>query len=111
MKKRPLLIALAHDSIHEVFQVKKIIDEEALLREYPLLKETLPMTLKIFVDDELCGYYEGMAHKSVLQNIIHGAKIAAFEDKSSQPLTLTQYFNAEIEISLQTPEGVISHRA
>ena len=36
---------------------------------------------------------------------------AAFEDKNFEPLTLSEYFEIEIEIALQTAEGVISHRA
>ncbi|MEN4053835.1 MULTISPECIES: AMMECR1 domain-containing protein [Sulfurimonas] len=107
----PLLIQLAHDSIIEVLQSKNSIDKKALLKEYPLLGETLPITLKIFLDDELRGYYEDMAHLSLLDNIVVGAKKAAFEDINFTPLTLSEYFEIEIEISLQTPEGVISHRA
>ena len=108
---RPLLIQLAHDSILEVLQSKNSIDKEALLKEYPLLGETLPLTLKIYLDDELRGYYEDMANLCVVESIAIGAKKAAFEDKNFEPLTLSEYFEIEIEISLQTPEGVISHRA
>ncbi len=108
---RSLLIQLAHDSINEVFQAQNLIKKASLLSEYPLLNESIPMTLKIFVDGELHGYYEDLATKTLLENIIIGTKIAAFEDKNSEPLTLSEYLEAEIEISLQTPEGVISHRA
>jgi len=108
---RSLLIQLAYDSIKEILQTKKLIDREEILHQYPLLKETIPMTLKIFVEDELHGYYEDMAHKSLFENILLGAKIAAFEDPNSQPLKVSEFLKAEIEISLQTPEGVISHRA
>ena len=111
MSQRPFLIQLAHDSINEVFQAKHFIDKETLLEQYPPLKESIPMTLKIFVDDELHGYYEDVAKKPLIENIILGAKIAAFEDENSEPLTLSEYLEAEIELTLQTPEGIISHRA
>ncbi len=107
----PLLIQLAHDSILEVLQSKNSIDKESLLKEYPLLEEMVPMTLKIFLNNELRGYYENMAHLCVVDAIIIGAKKAAFEDKNFEPLTLSEYFEIEIEIALQTAEGVISHRA
>ncbi len=107
---RSILIQLAHDSINEVFQAKNSIDRDALLREYPLLNESIPMTLKIFVGNELRGYYEDLATKSLLENIIIGAKKAAFEDTRSAPLKTTEYPGAEIELALQTPEGIISHR-
>jgi len=108
---RSFLIQLAYDSIHEVFEAKNIIDKEAILKEYPLLNESIPMTIKLFSDGEVCGYYEDMATKTVLENILLGAKFAAFEDKNSSTLTLSKYFKLEIEIALQTPEGVISHKA
>ena len=108
---RSVLIQLAHDSIAEVFQAKNLIEKEQLLRTYPLLNESIPVTIKIFVDEALHGYYEDLATKTLLENIIIGSKIAAFEDESSEPLTLSEYLEAEMEISLQTPEGVISHRS
>ena len=107
---RPFLLQLAHDSISEVLEAKNILDFDAILREYPPLKEAIPMTLKIFVKEELRGYYEDMATKSLLENIITGAKKAAFEDPASTPLRVTEYFDAEIELTLQTPQGIISHR-
>ncbi|QOP44874.1 AMMECR1 domain-containing protein [Sulfurimonas paralvinellae] len=108
---RPFLIQLAHESINEVFQARNLIDKDALLKQYPPLQESVVMTLKIIVDDEVRGYYEDIATKPLIDNIINGAKIAAFEDTNSEPLTLSEYLEAEIELSLQTPEGVISHRA
>jgi len=108
---RPFLIQLTHDSINEVFQAKNLIDKKALLKQYPPLKESIPMTLKIIVDDEVRGYYEDVATKPLIDNIINGAKIAAFEDVNSEPLTLSEYLKAEIELTLQTLEGIISHRA
>jgi AMMECR1 domain-containing protein len=108
---RSFLIQLAYDSINEVLQAKNIIDTKAILKEYPLLNESIPMTIKLFSDGEICGYYEDLATKTVLENIFLGAKIAAFEDKKSSPLTLSKYAALEIEIALQTPEGVISHKA
>ena len=109
--KRSFLIQLAYDSIEEVIQAKNFIDKKAILEKYPLLNESLPLTIRLYLKDEICGYYEDLATKKVLDNIIFGAKIAAFEDKNSSPLTLSEYMNVEIEISLQTPQGVISHRA
>ena len=47
---------------------------------------------------------------SLLENIIHGAKKAAFEDKNYSPLTTSQYLSCEIELILNTPDGVISEK-
>jgi len=106
---RSFLIELAYDSIKEILQAKKLIDEDAILKEYPLLSQHIPMRLQIFVEDKLQGSYRDKTDHTLLQNIILGAKIAAFED--SDPLKVSEFLKAQIEISLHTPEGVISHRA
>jgi len=108
---KPLLLEIAYQSILEVIQAKNLIKRESLLQKHPLLNEHLSVKLTIFVDGELCGSYEEKGTKTLLEAIVEGAKIAAFEDKHSKKLTLTHYFEMEIEISIQTPNGVISHRA
>ena len=106
---RSFLLDLAYDSIKEVLETREFIDKAEILANYPILQEKIPMSLKIFVDDELQGTYVDKADHTLLQNIILGAKIAAFED--NEPLKVSEFLKAEIEISLHTPEGVISHRA
>ena len=106
---RSFLLDLAYDSIKEVLETREFIDKAEIIEKYPILQEKIPMSLKIFVDDELQGTYADNADHTLLQNIILGAKIAAFGDK--EPLKVSEFLKAEIEISLHTPEGIISHRA
>jgi len=106
---RSFLIDLAYNSIKEILQARKLIDEDAILKEYPLLSQHIAMSLKIFVGEKLHGSYRDKATKTLLQNIMLGAKIAAFED--NEPLKVSEFLKVQIEISLHTPEGVISHRA
>ncbi len=109
---QPLLLQIAHDSIKEVLQANNIIDKPALLQAHPLLEQKIFTTIKIYVDEELRGSSQSKnppEHSLLYETIIH-AKRAAFEQESSEPLTILEYLACEIEISLHTQDGVISHR-
>ena len=49
-------------------------------------------------------------NKSLLEEIIFNAKKSAFEDKNFTPITTSQYLSCEVEILLNTPDGIISQR-
>ncbi len=106
---RSVLLQLVRDSITEVFQARRSIDKASLLKEHPLLNESIPTAIKLFVDKELVGSYtENTEEKSLLENIILSAKKAAFEDMKSDVLTTSAYLHCEIELTLYTPDGKIS---
>ncbi|MBN2816369.1 MAG: AMMECR1 domain-containing protein [Campylobacterales bacterium] len=110
MSHSPLL-QLARESIEEVLQAHYKIDKTKLLEQYPLLNEKVPVSIKIFLQDELRGFYTTKgAELSLVESIAIGAKKAAFEDKAHKALTLSEYFLCYIEISLETESGVISHK-
>ncbi|MFT7861242.1 MAG: AMMECR1 domain-containing protein [Sulfurimonas sp.] len=105
---RSVLLQLARDSIEEVIEFDNKIDKKALLAEHPLLNENIPTKIDIFVDDETHGSCELTAENSLLENVIKAAKTAAFIDQ--EPLTSSKYVRCQIEITLHTPEGVISEK-
>ena len=106
---RSVLLQLARDSIEEVLQAQRTIDKKQLLQKHPLLNETIPISISLYVKRELKGRYTTQSReKSLLENIIIGAKKAAFEDKSSTVLTTSEYLHSEIELLLKTPEGEMS---
>jgi len=108
---RSVLLQLARDSIAEVFEAKRTIKKQELLREHPLLSEVMATTVKLYIDDELCGESSSMLPSfSLLEDIIRNAKIAAFENKNYKPLTTSQYLSCELELLLTTENGVISER-
>jgi AMMECR1 domain-containing protein len=107
---RSVLLQLARDSIEEVLQAKRSINEAALVCSYPLLSEPVRTTIKIFVHDTLHGSYASEANMTLAKAIIIGAKKAAFENCTSTPLTSSQYLDCEIEISLETPEGILKEK-
>ncbi|EQB34402.1 hypothetical protein M947_11005 [Sulfurimonas hongkongensis] len=108
---RSVLLQLARESIQEVLELQRTIDKATLLNEHPLLNEKIATTLNIYLDKELRGSYTSpAAQKSLLEDIIYNAKVAAFEDKNFTPLTTSEYLSCEIELILNTPDGVMSQR-
>ena len=106
--ERSVLLQLARDSIQEVIEANNTIDKQALLQKHPLLAQNIPTTLKIFIKDELCGTCTLDGTNSLLDNVIIAAKKAAFEDNNSKPITTSQYLHCHLQLTLDTPEGVIS---
>ncbi|QFR48332.1 AMMECR1 domain-containing protein [Sulfurimonas lithotrophica] len=108
---RSVLLQLARDSIEEVLEAKRKIDKGSLISEFPLLKETVDASVKIFLENKLRGkaQIEG-ENISLIESIILNAKKAAFEDTNFSPITTSEYLSCEIEIELNTPDGIINER-
>ena len=106
---RSILLQLARDSIAEVLEAKKTIDSQSLLSQHPLLNEIISATVNIYIDNELRGNCL-KAENSLLYNIVIASKKAAFEDANFSPMTTSEYLHCEIEIILETQDGVMSER-
>lgn len=99
-----LLLQIVRESITEVFEAQNTIDREKLLQDYPVLKEPIASFVTIYLDDELRGSQGSVfPSQSLLNDIIHNAKSAAFEDLRFSPLKTSEYLHAKIELSLLTP--------
>ena len=108
---RSVLLQLTRDSIHEVLEATRIIDKKTLLLSHPLLNEKVPTTVNIFVEQKLRGSFSSTSNSlSLLENIIYGAKKAAFEDKNFTPISTSEYLSCEVELILSTPDGKISEK-
>ncbi len=109
--KRSVLLQLARDSIREVLEAKNSIDKITLLKKYPLLNQKIPITINIYINSELRGNSNSQnPPTSLIDEIIISAKRAAFEDSNFLALSTSEYLSCEIEIILQTPEGIISEK-
>ncbi len=110
-KSRSVLLQLARDSIAEVLEAKNSIEKASLTKKHPLLEQKVPTTINIYIDGELRGNSKSSdSPSSLLHEIIINAKKAAFEDTSFSPLSISEYLSSEIEIILQTPDGIISEK-
>jgi len=109
--KRSILLQLARDSIQEVLEAKNSINKTALLEEQPLLTQAIKTTINIYLDNKLRGSAKSQTQPSpLIDEIIINAKKAAFEDSEFLALSTSEYLNCEIEIILETPDGVISEK-
>jgi len=106
---RSVLLQLARDSIEEVLEARRTIDINSLLQEHPLLNEPIPSRVNIYLNKKLRGSYAEDAN-SLIEGIILNAKKSAFEDSSFSPISTSQYLSCEIEIVLETKEGLISEK-
>jgi len=107
---RSVLLQLARDSIEEVIEAKNTINMQELTTKHPLLSEPIQTTVNLYIDHELRGNYTNEIEDSLVRNILIGAKRAAFEDTNFSPLTTSEYLNCEVELILQTQDGVISEK-
>ncbi|WP_321777252.1 AMMECR1 domain-containing protein [Sulfurimonas sp.] len=108
---RSVLLQLARDSIQEVLQAQRSIDKNELLTSHPLLKEKIATTVNLYINQKLRGSFCSQnATKTLLEDIVHNAKMSAFQDKNFSPLTTSEYLDCEIELLLNTPDGVLSEK-
>jgi AMMECR1 domain-containing protein len=108
---RSVLLQLARDSIAEVLQAQRTIDKLTLLKTHPLLNEKIATTVNIYLDDKLRGSFSSKNNtKTLLESIIYNAKKSAFEDKNFTPLTTYEYLKCEIELILDTKDGIMSEK-
>jgi len=108
---RSVLLQLARDSIAEVLEARRTINKNELLNQYPLLNETIPTTINLYIENELRGSYSTTDDsESLFYSIVKNAKRSAFQDDNFKPISTSEYLDCEVEILLTTPDGVISEK-
>lgn len=104
-----VLLKIARESIEEVILAKNSINKSALIEKYPALNEKVATFVTINLHNRLRGCIGSLkATKSLLDEIIHNAKAAAFEDPRFSPITTSEYLHSTIEVSILTePKEVL----
>ncbi len=104
---KDILLKIAKDAIKSEFDSTKI-DKEALIKKYPYLSEQKATFVTLNLNNNLRGCIGSLiAHRSLIDDLIHNAKAAAFSDPRFAPLTKEEFEKIEIEISLlSTPKKV-----
>ena len=109
MEDKKVLLRLARMAILEEIEQKKLIDKEAFIKKYPFLQEPRAtfVTLKTKVDSLRGCIGSILPQRSLIDDVIHNAKMAAFEDYRFTPLTPDEFNEIKIEVSILTiPEKV-----
>lgn len=105
-----LLLQIARDSIVEVFEAQRRIDRNALFEQYPLLQAPIAAFVSIYLDNELRGSMGTITpSRSLLEEIIHNAKAAAFQDIRFSPLKTSEYLHSSIELALLVEPKSLSY--
>lgn len=107
-----VLLTIARASIEEVLQAQNSIDRNDLLENYPILHEPIATQITLFLDNKIRGSAKSETpQRSLLEDIIHNAKIAAFQDESFDPLVTSEYLHTTIKLTLFTADGELSHQS
>lgn len=107
---KEVLLNLARDSIKSYFSGGRV-DTFALLEEYPQLQEEGACFITLTQDDRLRGCIGSIiAHRSLLDDVIHNAKSAAFRDPRFEPLVEDELSHTQIEVSILTKPQVLIYK-
>ncbi len=104
-----VLLQIAKDAILENFGEVKI-DKEELLRNYPYLANEGAVFVTLNQNGALRGCIGSLvAHRSLLEDIIHNAKAAAFDDPRFFPLSKSEFENIDLELSLLSAPKIVEY--
>lgn len=101
-----LLLQLAKHAIDDGLNHTSSIDTNTLLQTYPELCKPKATFVTLTLDGRLRGCIGSLvAHQSLLEDLIHNAKAAAFDDPRFYPLSKEEFLHVSIEVSLlSSPE-------
>ena len=98
-----ILLQIARDAIQSKFD-GHAIDKVSLLKEFPELGSKGAVFVTLTEDDNLRGCIGSIvAHTTLLEDVIHNAKSAAFDDPRFMSLSESEMKKIKLEVSLLTP--------
>lgn len=110
MKNEKLLLELASKSIESEFDSSIEFDKEKLLNENSFLNEQRATFVTLTLNGKLRGCIGSLlAHRTLLEDILHNAKAAAFADLRFDRLTKQEFEKVKIEISILTVPQVLEY--
>jgi len=100
---KEILLKIARASILEVFENKKLINRDELIKEYPFLLEERATFVTLKIDGNLRGCIGSILPRMpLIDDVIYNAKQAAFNDPRFNPLTPEEFEKIKIEVSILT---------
>ena len=109
---KKILIDIAKKAIAEELTGKKLIDRDALVKEYPELLKPGAVFVTLNENHSLRGCIGSIiAHQPLIDDLIHNAKAAAFSDPRFSPLRADEFDKLDIEISLLTPPKQVAYNS
>lgn len=111
-----LITKIARDSILENLSLVNIIDRQSILYDFPMLNEIRASFVTLHMPDtfqikQLRGCIGTLyPHRSLLEDIIHNAKSAAFSDPRFDPVSIKELEQISIEVSVLSEPMIISYK-
>lgn len=105
-----IYLDIAKEAIEDTLYERDTIDREKILSAYPELAQDGA----VFVTLNLYGGLRGcigslVAHRSLIDDLIENARSAAFRDPRFLPLSLTEFDEVEIEVSLLSTPTLLEY--
>ncbi len=105
-----LLLRIAKNAILRQFGSHNIIDREELVAKYPYLGEDGAAFVTLKYKHQLRGCIGSIiAHRKLLDDIIHNAESAAFSDPRFAPLSSDELTNLTLEVSVLTKPEILEY--
>lgn len=106
-----VILDIAKHAIQDGFNHTSTIDRKALLELYPEFAKPKATFVTLKLDNQLRGCIGSLiAHRAFLDDLIHNAQAAAFEDPRFYPLSLAEFSRVHIEVSLLSVPEVVEYR-
>lgn len=105
-----VVLRVAKNAILSVFDKKHAIDKTALLKKYPFLAQDGAVFVTLHYEKDLRGCIGSLiAHKKLLEDIIHNAVSAAFHDPRFIPLQEEELSHIILEVSLLSKPEILEY--
>jgi AmmeMemoRadiSam system protein A len=103
-----VILDIAKKAIIEQFTGEKLINKEELIKKYPALNEPGAVFVTLNKNKQLRGCIGSIeAHRTLIDDIIHNARAAAFGDPRFNSLEPDEWPEVTVEVSLLSkPEPV-----
>lgn len=104
-----VILDIAKNAIQDGFSHTPTLDQQALLELYPEFAKPKATFVTLTLDRQLRGCIGSLiAHRSLLDDLIHNAQAAAFDDPRFYPLSPEEFSRIHIEVSLLSePELIV----
>ncbi len=107
-----VLLTIARASIEEVLQGQNSINRDELLEQYPILSEPMATQITLYLGRKVRGVAKTeILQRSLLEDIIYNAKVAAFQDENFAPLVTSEYLHVTIQLTLFSADGELTHES
>jgi len=104
MMDKSLLLAIARHAIAETFGLASPLDRDELIELHPWLGNPGAVFVTLNENHHLRGCIGSIvAHRPLIDDLIHNAKAAAFSDPRFSPLRKEELDKISLEVSLLTP--------